>query len=87
MHQAVKRKELPMPNYDYQCTECGNTYDVFHKVREIEEDVVCPACQSQEHVRLISAPSIAVKGSEKAPRGFVPPCGDASCCGGSCAME
>jgi putative FmdB family regulatory protein len=76
-----------MPIYDYQCADCGTTYDVFHKVREVEEDVVCPSCQSLKHVRLISAASVAVKGSAAAERGFMPPCGDASCCGGSCQYQ
>jgi putative FmdB family regulatory protein len=72
-----------MPIYDYQCSDCRKTYDVFHKVREVEADIVCPSCSSTKHVRLISAPSISTKGrSEPAP-----PCGDASCCGGSCSLN
>ena len=74
-----------MPIYDYRCADCGSTYDVFHKVREVEEDIVCPQCSSTEHVRLISAPSVSVKhGSMAEP---LPPCGDASCCGGSCGLN
>jgi len=74
-----------MPIYDYQCAGCGTTYDVFHKVREIKEDIVCPQCNSKEHVRLISAPSVSVKrGAAAEP---VPPCGDASCCGGVCGLN
>jgi len=76
-----------MPIYDYQCGECGKTYDVFHKVREVEEDIVCPSCSSRKHVRLISAPSVSVKGRGSALPDNIPPCGDASCCGGSCSMN
>ena len=72
-----------MPTYDYRCDQCGTVYDIFHKVREVEEDVVCPNCSSTRHTRLLSAPSI--KGS--ASREELPPCGDASCCGGSCPMN
>jgi putative FmdB family regulatory protein len=75
-----------MPIYDYKCGGCGEVYDVFHKVREVKEDIVCPKCQSTEHVRLISAPSVSVKGKSSQSE-FVPPCGDASCCGGSCSMN
>jgi putative FmdB family regulatory protein len=74
-----------MPIYDYKCAGCGTTYDVFHKVREVIEDIVCPQCSSKEHVRLISAPSVSVKRSSEAEP--VPPCGDSSCCGGSCGLN
>lgn len=72
-----------MPIYDYQCKECGKTYDIFHKVREIVEDVMCPACGSPRHTRLLSAPSFSM-GSQKDQ---TPPCGDGSCCGGSCGLN
>jgi putative FmdB family regulatory protein len=74
-----------MPIYDYQCSDCKKTYDVFHKVREVEEDIVCPSCNSSKHVRLISAASITMKGSGRSQS--APPCGDASCCGGSCGLN
>ena len=53
-----------MPIYDYKCDECGKTYDVFHKVREVLEDVVCPACGSVKHTRLLSAPSFSMGNSQ-----------------------
>lgn len=71
-----------MPIYDYRCDNCGKVYDVFHKVKEVEEDVVCPECESTKHTRLLSAPSISMgSGSD------LPPCGDGSCCGGSCELN
>jgi len=71
-----------MPVYDYQCRKCGNTYDVFHKVREVVEDVLCPSCGSGEHVRLLSAPSISMGGRRSEPS-----CDSGGCCGGSCGMN
>lgn len=71
-----------MPTYDYRCDECGKTYDVFHKVREKLEDVVCPDCTSAKHTRLLSAPRINVNASPDTP-----PCGESGCCGGSCPMN
>ncbi len=72
-----------MPIYDYRCEECGTVYDVFHKVREVVEDIVCPSCHSPRHVRLISAPQFSMgKSTEQAP----PSCAD-GCCGGSCGMN
>jgi putative FmdB family regulatory protein len=76
-----------MPIYDYQCSDCGKTYDVLHKVREIKEDVVCPSCNSTEHVRLISAPSISMKGSARHASESAPSCNDGSCCAGSCSVN
>lgn len=72
-----------MPIYDYQCDACGKTYDVFHKVREVEEDVTCPTCGSPKHTRLISAPSFSMK-SQSDP----PPCASGNCCsGGACGLN
>jgi putative FmdB family regulatory protein len=76
-----------MPIYEYQCSGCGKSYDVFHKVREVEEDVVCPGCGSTKHVRLISAPAFSVKGSGSSVSDPVPSCTDGSCCGGSCGLN
>jgi putative FmdB family regulatory protein len=73
-----------MPIYDYRCDECGTTYDVLHKVREVAEDVVCPSCGSVRATRLISAPAVNTKGRQTES---APPCGDASCCGGSCSLN
>ncbi len=78
-----------MPIYDYKCSDCGKTYDVFHKVREIKEDVVCPTCNSTTHVRLISAPSFSMNGSSG--NGYsseaAPSCADGSCCAGACGVN
>ncbi len=71
-----------MPIYDYKCEECGTTYDIFHKVREIAEDVVCPSCGSQNHTRLISAPAFSM-GEKKEGSS----CEDGGCCGGTCGLN
>ena len=75
-----------MPIYDYKCNECGNTYDVFHRVREVIDDVVCPACESKNHTRLISAPNVSMGSSTSSD---VPPsCSNGGgCCGGACEMN
>ncbi len=71
-----------MPTYDYRCDACGKVYDIFHKVREVAEDVVCPSCGSPKATRLISAPRINA-GSAPDQGG----CGEAGCCGGACNMN
>jgi putative FmdB family regulatory protein len=75
-----------MPIYDYRCDDCAKTYDIYHKVREVEEDVVCPHCSSTRHTRLLSAPMVKVgKSSSSIPE--APACGDGNCCGGSCGLN
>ncbi len=78
-----------MPIYDYQCSDCGATYDILHKVREVEEDIVCPSCSSQKHVRLISAPSFSMhgRGSESHASNAAPSCENGGCCGGACGLD
>ena len=78
-----------MPIYDYQCADCGVVYDIFHKVREIPEDVICPSCKSTKHTRLLSAPNFSMNGQKSAlpSQETAPPCGDASCCGGNCSLN
>jgi len=74
-----------MPIYDYRCDDCGASYDVFHKVREVVEDVVCPSCHSSKHTRLISAPSIRMNSTTSKSASETPP---PSCCvGGACGLN
>ena len=75
-----------MPIYDYQCKQCGTTYDIFHKVREVPEDVVCPSCRSRESSRLISAPNLAM--GHGAVADAPPSCStEGGCCGGACGLD
>jgi putative FmdB family regulatory protein len=76
-----------MPIYDYKCNDCGRTYDVFHKVREVVDDVVCPSCESKKHTRLLSAPNVSMAGSSTPD--FAPSCstGGGCCGGGVCEMN
>jgi putative FmdB family regulatory protein len=77
-----------MPIYDYKCDSCGKVYDIFHKVREVAEDVVCPSCGATEHTRLISAPSVKIAGKGMSfGQSDVPPCADGGCCSGSCGLN
>lgn len=87
---SISKEMLFMPIYDYRCKECSTTYDVFHKVREIEEDIVCPACGSTGHVRLLSAPNVATgnSGSRDFASADVGSCETpGGCCGGSCGIN
>lgn len=80
-----------MPTYDYRCDSCGSTYDVFHKVREVPEDVLCPSCGSPEHTRLLSAPNVSTR-IKAGPLSSAAPASCSTefggCCGGgSCGLN
>jgi putative FmdB family regulatory protein len=77
-----------MPVYEYKCSSCGTTYDVFHRGREVTSDVVCPACNSGQYKKLMSAAAVSMKQSAPS-RGACDagPCDNGGCCGGSCAVN
>jgi len=77
-----------MPVYDYRCTDCHTTYDVFHKGREVQEDVVCPSCGSLHHKKLMSIPIISMgSDSPSSKYSSAPACESGGCCGGSCGLN
>lgn len=77
-----------MPTYEYNCTECRTRYDIFHKVREIEEDIVCPSCGSPRHQRVMSVTSMSMTGvSSSSYSDTSSSCSTGSCCGGSCGIN
>ncbi len=41
-----------MPTYDYECTKCGNTFELFHKIDDSPKKT-CPKCKAKVR-RLIS---------------------------------
>ncbi len=51
-----------MPVFDYRCTDCGKIYDIFHKGKEIIEDIVCPSCASQNYKKMMPAPAVSMNG-------------------------
>ncbi len=71
-----------MPIFDYHCTECGSTYEIFHKVREKTEDIVCPKCGSKKSKKQMSAPVISMGGSsslDKSSQDFGGGCASGMC--------
>jgi putative FmdB family regulatory protein len=73
-----------MPVYEYKCATCNTTYDIYHKGREIAEDIVCPSCKSSTYKKLMSAAGVSTKASSSPPES----CGQGDCCGGgSCGMN
>lgn len=75
-----------MPIYDYRCKECNTVFDVFHKGKEVEEDIVCPKCGSTKYVKLMSAPSLSFSSSSGTDFSGGSSC-DSGCCGGACGLN
>lgn len=47
-----------MPTYDYKCKECGEVFELFRYLSEIDKEVKCPNCGSEKTQRLFSIPQI-----------------------------
>ena len=48
-----------MPIYEYQCEVCGERFDkLIRSISQVTPEIMCPACQSTDVQRLISAPTI-----------------------------
>lgn len=72
-----------MPVFDYQCRNCSTTYDVYHKGKELAEDVVCPSCASNDSKKLMSVPAASVADRDPAPSRSSGGC----CGGGACGLN
>lgn len=44
-----------MPNYDYKCSACGHTLEVFHKMSETYSKE-CPECGDKTLEKQLGAP-------------------------------
>ncbi|MBI5216590.1 MAG: zinc ribbon domain-containing protein [Ignavibacteriae bacterium] len=77
-----------MPVFEYQCKSCNSQYDIYHKVREVVDDVVCPTCSSKEHKRLMSATQVSMSSYSSPSYSSAPSCDTGGCCGGgSCGIN
>ena len=53
-----------MPSYDYKCSACGNTKEVFYKkISDAPAQMVCPVCGKETFMKQISAAGFQLKGS------------------------
>lgn len=50
-----------MPNYEYECNDCGNRFDVFQKMSDAPL-TTCPKCKGKVH-KIISGFGVSFKGS------------------------
>ena len=51
-----------MPIYEYKCSQCGNQFEVLHRINE-KPKLKCDSCGSTKVTRLLSAGAFVFKGS------------------------
>ncbi len=73
-----------MPIFDYHCVDCEQTFEVFHKVKERSEDIVCPNCSSRNFKKLMSAPAVSMGASSSGSGCESGACG---CSSGACGLN
>ena len=54
-----------MPRNEYHCEGCGEQFEVTQSLTVRAEDTVCPHCQAQKAVRLMSAFASNIVGTRK----------------------
>lgn len=69
-----------MPIYEYQCTGCGEKFEVMQRMGADGSELKCPKCNAKNPKRLLSAFFGFVKGSST--REF----SDTSCPTGTCNL-
>lgn len=75
-----------MPTYAYKCSDCGTKYEHFFKVKEAKEDLLCPSCQSNNAIRMVTAANIGTF-SSSASIPAMPACASGQCSGASCPFS
>lgn len=80
---------VKMPTYVYKCKECNTKYEVFFKVKEIKEDIICPNCHSNESIKQMTAANVGGSSSSKSLDTLpsYPTCSTGTCSTGLCGLN
>lgn len=65
-----------MPIFEYKCNDCNTKFEVFHKVKENKDEIICPNCNSKNYIKLISTFSSFGSDSNS---DFDSPCSSGTC--------
>lgn len=65
-----------MPIYEYKCSHCGHTFEVFQRVGANGEDLVCPKCNTAKPEKIFSC--FASSGSDSGYGASSSGCGGSS---------
>ena len=64
-----------MPIFEYQCKDCSNKYEIYHKSLSSSEKIECPSCGSENSKKLFSSFAASVE-----------PAAGSSCSTGNCGV-
>ena len=73
-----------MPLYEYECRECGRTFEAFVTA---ERTAGCPGCGSANLAKLLSSPGMVGAGSGAQPEDSGFPAGRCGAGGANCACR
>ena len=59
-----------MPLFDHRCRECGNRFEVLVSLANLRKPQPCPACDSEETIRLVTPSRFSLKGGGWAKDGY-----------------
>ncbi|MCX7944396.1 MAG: zinc ribbon domain-containing protein [Deltaproteobacteria bacterium] len=65
-----------MPIYEYRCRSCNSVFEEF--VRSREQKILCPNCNSQDLLKLMSL-SVQIGGESKGGGSSCSSCSSGSC--------
>jgi len=68
-----------MPIYEYQCTQCGEKFEVRQSIGEDGSKLDCPKCKTQNPKRLFSSFFSPGSGKTKASEISYPTCSSGVC--------
>lgn len=68
-----------MPIYQYKCKNCGTKYELFFKVREEKDEIVCPNCSSRQYEKIISVINVGNSSKYSKEIDNLPKCSCDSC--------
>ena len=49
-----KYQEIAMPIYAYRCKKCGEKFESFRGINDIDSEVACPKCGEKKPQRTLS---------------------------------
>ncbi len=56
-----------MPIYEYECTECGERFELRRSMSDSDQDVKCPRCEVGSPQRVVSTFATTSSGGSCAP--------------------
>jgi putative FmdB family regulatory protein len=48
------REILAMPIYEYECTNCGERFELLRSIADSDEEIKCPKCERKSPKRVVS---------------------------------